>query len=159
MSIDNGSKLDIEKLINLIEANLGSWKARTILILDVNFKIWGKKGEVSTEVLNFYRKFPFREMHVGDTVHNQNTFMMKIAEKIAVIIEMRDPHISRLSAINLRGRINALSEFSILGEHIKDTEEIEYKKIDEAKEKLKKMEKLLNRIDEMLKDANKVFGE
>lgn len=156
MSIDNSDDKEVDRLINLVEVNLGNWKAKTIVILDVNFKIWGKRGEISTEILNFYRKFPFREMHIGDTVHNENTYMMKITGKTAVLIEMRDSHIARLSAINLRGRINALSEFCILEDRVAEKSATD---VNKTKEKLKKLEDLLNRIDEMLKNANKVFQE
>lgn len=156
MSIDSTGNINIERLINLVEANLGNWKAKSILILDVNFKIWGKRGDAPTEILNFYRKFPFREMHTGDTVHNENTYMMKITGKTAVLIEMRDSHIARLSAINLRGRINALSEFCTLEDHVEEKPATD---VNKTKEKLKKLEDLLNRIDEMLKNANKVFQE
>lgn len=156
MSINNACNVDTERLINLVEVNLGNWKARAIFIVDVNFKIWGKRGELDMEVLRFYRKFPFREMHVGDTVHNQNTFMMKVTERTAVIIEMRDSHIARLSAINLKGRMNALSEFCILDDYVEDKEDTE---AGGTRKKLKKMEDSLDRIDEMLKIADRLFQE
>ena len=156
MSTNNPSKIDIERLIRLVETNLGNWKADAVCIVDVNFKVWGEKGELPDNVLKFYRKFPFREMHAGDTVHNQNTFMMKVTEKTAVIVGMRDSHIARLSATNLKGRINALSEFVVLEQYIEE------KKNNEAvgtREKLKKMEDSLDRMDEVLKNANKLFQE
>nr|MDO8083148.1 hypothetical protein [Candidatus Freyarchaeota archaeon] len=156
MSGNNIDNIDIERLISLVEVNLGNWKARAILILDVNFKIWGKRGEISNEVLKFYRKFPFREMHMGDTVHNQNTYMMKVTERTAVLIEMRDSHIARLSAINLKGRINALSEFCILEDYVEEREDAE---ASGTREKLRKMEDSLDRIDEMLKSASRLFQE
>jgi hypothetical protein len=156
LSINNACNVDIERLINLVEVNLGNWKARAILIVDVNFKIWGKRGELDKEVLSFYSKFPFREMHVGDTVHNQNTFMMKVTERTAVLIEMRDSHIARLSAINLKGRMNALSEFCTLDDYVEEKEDT---KAGGTREKLKKMENSLDRIDEMLKIANRLFQE
>jgi hypothetical protein len=155
LSINNVSNVDVKRLIHLVDMNLGSWKASSIFIIDVNFKIWGKKGELADEVFKYYRKFPLKEMHVGDTVHNQNTFMMKVTEKTAVLIGMRDSHIARLSATNLKGRINALSEFVILEDEIEE----EQTEAGGTKEKLKKMEDSLDRIDEMLKNANRLFQE
>lgn len=156
MSINNACNVDVERLLNLVEVNLGNWKAKNILIMDVNFKIWGKRGELAKEVLSFYRKFPLRDMHVGDTIHNQSTFMMKVTEKTAVLIEMRDFHIARLSAINLKGRINALSDFCILDDYVEERKETE---AGGTREKLKNLEDSLDRIEEMLKNANRLFQE
>jgi hypothetical protein len=134
--------------------NLGSWKPSGIRIVDVNFKIWGEKGEFPDETLKHYRRFPLREMHVGDTVHNQSTFMMKVTEKTAVLIGMRDSHLARISATNLRGRINALSDFVVLDEYVEEKNSTE---ANGKREKLKKMEDSLDRMDEILKSADKLF--
>ncbi len=136
MSTNGVGNLDVSSFIKLVETNLGRWSANAIFILDTNFKVWGKKGELSDQVLNFYRKFPFQEMHVGDTLHNESTYMMKVTEKTAVLIRMDDSHIARLSAINLKGRINALSEFYTLD---KIVEEKKSSKLNEIGKTAKKM--------------------
>ena len=136
MSVNNSGNLDVDALINLVEINLGRWKPLAVFIVDVNFKIWGKKGEMPEEILNFYSKFPFGEMHVGDTLHNENTYMMKVTEKTAVLIGMEDSHVARLSAINLKGRINALSEFYTLE---KQVEEKKDSKLNDLGDRMKRM--------------------
>ncbi|WXG39855.1 MAG: hypothetical protein WED07_03360 [Candidatus Freyarchaeum deiterrae] len=156
MSTKDPRKIDIERLIHLVEANLGNWKPSSIVIVDINFKIWGEKGEFPESALKFYRKFPFTEMHVGDTVHNESSFMMKVTDKTAVLIGMRDSHIARLSATNLRGRINALSEFVILEDYIEEKGSTE---ASGKKEKFKKMEDSLDKMDEMFKNADRLFQD
>lgn len=120
MSTNDASGLNIDELLNLVETNLGSKKANAIFIVDINFKIWGKKGELPQEVLSYYQKFPIREMHVGDTMHNECTYMMKVTEKTAVIVKMDDTHLARLSSINLKGRINALSPFYTIEKYVEE---------------------------------------
>lgn len=136
MCVDKAGDLDLDALINLVELNLGRWKSCAIYILDVNFKIWGRKGELAEETLDFYRKFPFQEMHVGDTLHNENTFMMKVTDKTAVLVGMEDPHVSRLAAINLKGRINALSLFSTLDKNVEEKKE---SKLNEVGKRVRRM--------------------
>ncbi len=80
----------------------------------LTIKFGARKGEIPAEFLEYYRGFPLRNMHVGDTVHNSSSFLMKATDKVGVVIVMQDPHISRLASINLRGRINVLSEFCII---------------------------------------------
>nr|MDO8079309.1 hypothetical protein [Candidatus Freyarchaeota archaeon] len=109
MTASKGSKMS--KMIQLVELNLGRWKMLTVAIIDINYKVWGQKGEILPEVFEYYKKFPLKEMHVGDSVHNNNTFLMKVTEKTGIIVGMDDMHLARLAAINLRGRIGALSEF------------------------------------------------
>ncbi|MEM3586274.1 MAG: hypothetical protein QXO71_03035, partial [Candidatus Jordarchaeaceae archaeon] len=72
------------------------------------------------EVLNYYQKFPLREMHIGDTMHNESSYLMKVTEKTAVIIKMEDAHFARLSSINLKGRINALSPFYEIEKYVEE---------------------------------------
>nr|MDO8082097.1 hypothetical protein [Candidatus Freyarchaeota archaeon] len=111
------------KMIELVELNLGNWKPLAVVIFDINQKIWNQKGKILPEVFNYYKKFPLAEMHVGDSIHNNNTFLMKVTEKTGVIVEMESLHVARLAAINLRGRINALSEFYKLEEFIQEDKE------------------------------------
>ncbi len=61
-------------------------------------------------------------MNTGDSVHSGNTFLMKVTDKTGIIVVMRDLHIARLAAINLRGRINALSDFYSLEKFIMEKE-------------------------------------
>jgi len=119
-------KPNIDHVFKIIETNLGNWQPEGLAIVDFNFKVWGVRGDVPEDVLNFYRRFSLSEMHVGDTVHNNNTFMMKATDKIGVIVVMKNTHLSMLSAINLKGRINALSDLYELEKKIKtDGEEPE----------------------------------
>nr|MDO8081388.1 hypothetical protein [Candidatus Freyarchaeota archaeon] len=114
------SELNVNKLIELVELNIGSWKPEAIVIVDVNYKIWGEKGIILKEVLDYYRKFPLSDMHVGDILHNSNTFLMKITEKTGIIVAMKDPQVAKLAAINLGGRINAFSEFYTIEKFVKE---------------------------------------
>lgn len=111
-------RFTIDQIFETIEKNLGSWKAQGIALLDVNLKVWGIKGEVSKDVFRFYEKFSLYDMHPGDTISNNNTFMIKATEKIGVIVVMKDTHLAMLSAINLKGRINALSDLYNLEKNV-----------------------------------------
>lgn len=111
---------DISNMLKLVELNLGRWKPFAVLIVDINFKVWGQKGEIPTEALAYFKKFPIKEMHPGDSVHNSNAFLMKITEKTGIIVGIDDIQLSRLAAINLRGRISALSNFYNLEKFIQD---------------------------------------
>ncbi len=123
--------VDIDKLISLVELNVGRWKPSAVAIVDINNKVWGKKGEIPDDILEYYKGFPLKNMHIGDTVHNNNSFFMKVTDKIGVIVVMQDLHISKLASINLRGRINVLSEFYALNGHVKEKKSL----LDEVKEK------------------------
>ncbi|MEM2959611.1 MAG: hypothetical protein Q6366_003670 [Candidatus Freyarchaeota archaeon] len=105
------NRANLNRMIELVELNLGTWKPQAMAIVDVNNKVWYEKGTVQREVLEYYQKFPLSEMHLGDTLHNNNTFLMKITDKTGIVVVMGEPHLARLAAINLRGRINALSDF------------------------------------------------
>ncbi|WXG42282.1 MAG: hypothetical protein WED07_16205 [Candidatus Freyarchaeum deiterrae] len=121
----------VDKMIEQVERNGGNWKPEALAIVDINFDLWGEKGSVPKEFIAYYKMFPLSEMHVGDTIHNNNSFLMKVTEKTGVIVVMEDPHIARLAAINLKGRINALSEFYALEKFIKVK--------DKSQEKIEKM--------------------
>jgi hypothetical protein len=101
-------------MIELVELNSGNWKPSGLAIVDINYKVWGSKGIFSKDFLNYYKRFPLSEMHEGDSIHNSNSFLMKITEKTGIIVVMKDVNLARLTAINLRGRINAFSEFYCL---------------------------------------------
>lgn len=111
--------LNIEKLPELVELNVGNWKIEAVYVIDSNFKIWASKGDVKNNILNYYRKFPLSEMEVGDIIiHNKNSFLLKVTEKTGVIVVTPEPHYSLVVAANLKGRINALNEFYKLDELI-----------------------------------------
>nr|MDO8082423.1 hypothetical protein [Candidatus Freyarchaeota archaeon] len=116
-------KSEVGKLIELVELNVGNWKPQAVAIIDINYKIWGEKGSIPKDVLNYYKKFPLSGMQVGDGINNNGSFLMKVTKKTGVIVMMGDHHISRLAAINLRGRLNALSEFYNLEKLIKEEDE------------------------------------
>lgn len=111
--------LNMDKIIEMVEINIGSWKPEAVGIIDVNYRVWGEKGIFPKGTLDYYKKFPLSNMQVGDSVHNSNTFLMKITELTGIIIVMNDSHLARLAAINLRGRINALSDFYKLEKFVK----------------------------------------
>jgi hypothetical protein len=111
---------EIGRLIDLVELNVGNWKPLAVAIVDVNYKVLGEKGSMPREFLNYYENFPISGLHVGDSINNSSSFLMKVTDKTGVIVIMEDPHISRLAAINLRGRINALSEFYNLEKLVKE---------------------------------------
>lgn len=125
------SEIDIDKLISLVETNVGRWRPLAVAIVDINNKIWGERGRIPAELLEYYKNFPLRDMHIGDTVHNNNSFLMKVTDKVGVIVIMQDSHISRLASINLRGRINVLSDFYVIEKYIRDKKSV----LDEVKEK------------------------
>jgi len=128
---------EIGKLIELVELNVGNWKPLAVVIIDINYKIWGEKGSVPGEYLKYYETFPLKGLHVGDSINNSASFLMKVTEKTGVIVVMQDPHISRLSAINLRGRLNALSEFYTLEKLIKEMDK--KTKLDEMRKREEKV--------------------
>ncbi len=104
----------MDEVINLIEINCGNWKPTSIAIIDRTFKIWGLKGEFPEKFVNLFENYSLDELKSGDSIHNGNSFLMKVTEKTAVIISMGDERLSILASANLRGRINALSDFYML---------------------------------------------
>ncbi|MHA1607465.1 MAG: hypothetical protein ACTSWP_08025 [Candidatus Freyarchaeota archaeon] len=111
--------MNIEKLPELVEVNVGNWRVEAVYIIDNNFKIWASKGPIKGEVLNYYRKFPIAELEVGDVIHNRNSFLLKVTEKTGVIVVTPEPYYSLIAAANLKGRINALNELYKLDRLIK----------------------------------------
>jgi hypothetical protein len=101
----------IDKMINLIEINVGKWKPTAVVIIDETFRIWGLKGELPEEALNLFRKYILEDIKPGDSIHNGHSFLMKVTEKTAVIVSMKEPSLAVLASANLRGRVNALSDF------------------------------------------------
>nr|MDO8079638.1 hypothetical protein [Candidatus Freyarchaeota archaeon] len=104
----------VEKLLEDVERNKGNWNSKGVAILDVDSSIIGFKGDVPKECIEYYLKFPISEMHEGDSIHNRNSFLMRVTEKTAVLVVLSDEHFARLAAINLRGRISALHDFYLL---------------------------------------------
>jgi hypothetical protein len=107
-------------MIELVELNVGNWKPLAVAIVDINYKIWGEKGNLSNDELKYYETSHLSRMHVGDSINNNDSFIMKVTDKTGVIVVMGDPQISKLASINLRGRINALSDFYTIENQIKE---------------------------------------
>jgi len=122
----------VDGMIELVEMNIGTWKPKGLAIVDINYKVWGEKGSSSKDLIDYYKKFPLSEMHVGDSIHNSNSFLMKVTEKTGIIVIMRDINLARLSAINLRGRINALSDFYSLEKLVKEKDKDKRSRLGEA---------------------------
>ena len=108
----------LDNMMHLVELNLGNWKPRSIVVIDKDFKVWGLKGKILEEVVKLFKKYSFEELKPGDSIHNGNSFLMKITEKTGVIVSMDDIRLSILASTNLRGRINALSDFYLLEEFV-----------------------------------------
>jgi hypothetical protein len=119
-------------MIEQVELNIGNWKPESLAIIDINYKVWGEKGNIPKKCLEYYKKFPLTEMHEGDTIHNSNSFLMKVTEKTGIVVVMKEVSLARLSAINLRGRINALSDFYSLEKLIKEKERGKSSRLDDA---------------------------
>ncbi|WXG41576.1 MAG: hypothetical protein WED07_12570 [Candidatus Freyarchaeum deiterrae] len=109
----------VNRLIDLVELNVGKWKPIALAIVDLNYNVWGKKGNVSKEFFKYYKRFPLSEMNVGESINNSGSFLMKVTEKTGALVILGDPRISRLAEVNLRGRLPALSEFYTLEKFIK----------------------------------------
>ncbi|WXG41867.1 MAG: hypothetical protein WED07_14065 [Candidatus Freyarchaeum deiterrae] len=109
----------LDKMIELVELNIGRLKPEAVGIVDVKYGVWGEKGSFPMGTLDHYKKFPLSDMHRGDSIHNNNTFLMKVTEKTGIIVVMSDLHTARLAAINLREHLNALSDFYKLEKSIK----------------------------------------
>ncbi|MGQ9723195.1 MAG: hypothetical protein ACUVXA_17970 [Candidatus Jordarchaeum sp.] len=114
----------MDKLLDDVERNKGNWNSRGMAILGVDSSVICLKGDVPREFIDYYMKFPISEMHEGDSIHNKNSFLMRITDKTAVLVILSDEHFARLAAINLRGRISALHDFYLLDLDSKDRERI-----------------------------------
>jgi len=114
----------IEKLMDDVERNKGNWNSSGLAIMNIENSIIGIRGDVPDEYIEYYLKFPISEMHEGDSIHNGRSFLMRITEKAAVIVVLKEEHLARLSAINLRGRISALHDFYLLDLDEKCSEKI-----------------------------------
>ncbi|MEM3562615.1 MAG: hypothetical protein QXR19_05265 [Candidatus Jordarchaeaceae archaeon] len=114
----------IEKLMDDVEMNKGKWNSKGIAIISVEKSLIGIRGEVPEKCIEYYLKFPISEMQEGDSIHNGNSFLMRVTEKTAVIVVQGEEHFARLSAINLRGRLSALHDFYLLDLDEKQGEKI-----------------------------------
>ncbi|MBS7269977.1 MAG: hypothetical protein KIH10_14225 [Candidatus Freyarchaeota archaeon] len=112
--------IPIDEMIKLIEINVGNWKPVAVAIIDKNFRIWGMRGNVPQKVLDLFANQSLEEIRPGDSIHYDNTFLMKVTEKTAAIVSMGDVRLSILASANLRGRINALSDFYRLEKFVDD---------------------------------------
>ena len=109
----------VDRMIELVELNVGRLKPEGVGIVDAKYKVLGDKGSFPKGTLDYNKKFSLSDMHRGDSIHNKNTFLMKVTEKTGIIVAMSDLHTARIAAINLRERINDLSEFYNLEKSIK----------------------------------------
>ncbi|WXG39670.1 MAG: hypothetical protein WED07_02355 [Candidatus Freyarchaeum deiterrae] len=114
----------VEKLMDDVERNKGKWDSNGLAIINIENAVMGIRGKVPDEYIEYYTKFPISQMHEGDSINNGNSFLMRITEKTAVIVVLKEEHIARLSAINLRGRIAALNDFYLLDLDEKHSEKI-----------------------------------
>jgi len=115
----------VEKLLEDVERNKGNWNSKGLAILDLDSSIIiGFKGDIPKEYIEYYLKFPISERHEGDSIHNRNSFLMRVTEKTAVLVVLGDEHFARLAAINLRGRISALQDFYLLDLDEPDTDRV-----------------------------------
>ena len=101
----------LDRMIELVELNIGRLKPEAVGVVDVKYQVLGEKGSFPMGTLDYYKKFPLSDMHRGDSIHNKNTFIMKVTDKTGIIVVMSDLHTARLAAINLRERINDLPDF------------------------------------------------
>lgn len=75
----------LDKLLDDVERNKGNWNSRGMAILGVDSSVICLKGDVPREFIDYYMKFPISEMHEGDSIHNKNSFLMRITDKTAVL--------------------------------------------------------------------------
>ncbi|MBS7287870.1 MAG: hypothetical protein KIH01_03770 [Candidatus Freyarchaeota archaeon] len=100
-----------EKLLKVIESNIGKFSVEAIYIVDGDFNVWAHKGEIKGEVIGYYRKFPLATLNIGSFVCDKKSFLLKTTERTGVIVVMKEEHHTIMAAANLKSRINALSEF------------------------------------------------
>lgn len=117
----------LEKLMGVVEANLGKRRANGIAIVDDRFRVWASKGWVRREDLARYSKLPMRELEVGSLVHDNQSFLLKVSDRFMVYVSMEERGLSMIAAAALKGRINALSEFYKLDKALDEAEKGEGK--------------------------------
>ncbi len=114
------SEIDFNEFLRLIELNVGSISLSTVAIIDANFKIWAIKGKLddAIKILKKYENAPLPKMKMGEEVHDDGSFLMKVTDKSYVLAAVKNPLLIKIAIANLKGRINALSNFYILDKFI-----------------------------------------
>ncbi|MEM1659157.1 MAG: hypothetical protein QXX87_05200 [Candidatus Jordarchaeales archaeon] len=107
---------ELEEFIRLVELNVGSISLSAIAIMDESFRIWAVKGKIEDilELLKKYRNVSLNKMKVGDEVHDDGSFLMKVTDRTLVLASPKNPLLTKIAIANLRGRINALSILYVL---------------------------------------------
>ncbi len=108
--------IQLIEFLKLIELNVGSAPLSTVAIVDMNFKIWAIKGKLDDAItlIEKYEKNSLVNMKVGEEMHNDNSFLMKVTDNLFVLATVKNPILLRIAIENLRGRINALSTLFVL---------------------------------------------
>lgn len=112
----------LERLMGVVEANLGRRRARGIAIVDDRFRVWASRGGVRREELAKYSKLPVGELEVGSLVHDSQSFLLKVSDRFMVYVSMEEKELSMIAAAALKGRMNALSEFYKLDKALEEAE-------------------------------------
>lgn len=107
---------ELEKFVKLVELNVGSIPLSAVAIMDENLRIWAVKGKMEDilELLKKYNNVSLSKMKVGDEVHDDGSFIMKVTDRTLVLASPKNPLLTKLAIANLRGRINALSTLYVL---------------------------------------------
>ncbi len=112
----------LERLMGVVEANLGRRKARGIAIVDDRFRLWAVRGGVGRDDLAKYSKLPVKELEVGSLIHDSQSFLLKVSDRFMVFVAMGENELSMVAAASLKGRINALSDFYKLDRALEEAE-------------------------------------
>lgn len=112
----------LERLMGVVEANLGKRKARGVAIIDDRFRVWAARGGVRQEDLAKYSRLPVRELDVGSLIHDSQSFLLKVSDRFMLFVAMGESELSMVAAASLKGRINALSDFYRLDKALEEAE-------------------------------------
>ncbi|MBS7287924.1 MAG: hypothetical protein KIH01_04065 [Candidatus Freyarchaeota archaeon] len=111
---------NLEDFLKLVELNVGSTPLSAIAIIDLKFRIWAMKGKLD-DVLKKYENVPLHEMKTGEKIYDNDSFLMKVTDKLFVLAAVKNPLLVKVAVANLQGRINALSSLYILDKLIEET--------------------------------------
>ena len=48
-------EINVGRFIELVELNVGHWKPLGVAIVDLNYNVWGKKGNVPKEFFKYFK--------------------------------------------------------------------------------------------------------
>ncbi|MBS7288889.1 MAG: hypothetical protein KIH01_09195, partial [Candidatus Freyarchaeota archaeon] len=97
----------LERLMGVVESNLGRRRARGVAIVDDRFRVWAVRGGVRQEDLAKYSRLPVKELEVGSLIHDSRSFLLKVSDRFMVFVAMGENELSMVAAASLKGRINA----------------------------------------------------